>query len=124
MFFDLSWSHILILLIVTLVVVGPKDLPKMMRQVGRWTGKARAMANQLRKSFDEMARQSELDELRAEIQALRNHQPLADVAHELNKPIIPEAYPMAAKPVTAAEKPDHPEAASAAPVEPVAKAEP
>ena len=69
--FDLSWSHILIVLIVALVVVGPKDLPKIMRTAGRWMGTARAMADQFRKSFDEMARQSELDELRAEIQALR-----------------------------------------------------
>ena len=67
-----SWSHILLLLIVALVVVGPKDLPKLMRMMGRWMGKARAMANQLRKSFDDMARQSELDELRAEIEALRH----------------------------------------------------
>ena len=75
MFFDLSWSHILLVLIVALVVVGPKDLPKMMRMVGQWMGKARAMANQLRKSFDEMARQSELDELREEINALRQRPP-------------------------------------------------
>jgi sec-independent protein translocase protein TatB len=77
--FDLSWSHILIVLIVALVVVGPKDLPKLMRIVGRWVGKARAMADQFRKSFDEMARQSELDELRQEIEALRSQRPLADI---------------------------------------------
>jgi sec-independent protein translocase protein TatB len=93
MFFDLSWSHILLLLVITLVVVGPKDLPKMMRTVGRWTGKARAMANQLRKSFDEMARQSELDELRAEIQALRQNRPLADIEHHLNQSILPPDPP-------------------------------
>lgn len=99
MFFDLSWSHIFLVLIVALVVVGPKDLPKMMRTVGRWTGKAREMANQLRKSFDEMARQSELDELRAEIEALRHHQPLADIDHKLQQPILPDE--MLAKPARA-----------------------
>jgi sec-independent protein translocase protein TatB len=97
MFFDLSWSHILILLVVTLVVVGPKDLPKMMRMVGRWTGKARAMANQLRKSFDEMARQSELDELRAEIQALRQQRPLADLEQSLHQSILPPELPQPAE---------------------------
>ena len=76
---DFSWSHILIVLIVALVVVGPKDLPRLMRMVGQWMGKARAMADQFRKSFDEMARQSELDELRKEIKALREQRPLADV---------------------------------------------
>ncbi len=70
--FDLSWSHILLVLIVALIVVGPKDLPRLMHMIGRWMGKARAMANEFRKSFDEMARQSELDELRKEIAALRN----------------------------------------------------
>jgi len=66
-----SWSHILIILIVALVVIGPKDLPRFMNMAGRWMGKARGMADQFRKSFDEMARQTELDELRKEINALR-----------------------------------------------------
>jgi|SRR5580698_3452876 sec-independent protein translocase protein TatB len=89
MFFDLSWSHILLFLIVTLVVVGPKDLPKMMRMAGQWMGRARAMANQLRKSFDEMARQSELEELRAEISALRQERPLSGVEQSLHQSILP-----------------------------------
>jgi sec-independent protein translocase protein TatB len=87
--FDLSWSHILIVLIVALVVVGPKDLPRLMRIVGRWVGKARAMADQFRKSFDEMARQSELDELRQEIEALRTQRPLADIQNTLHQSILP-----------------------------------
>ena len=86
---DLSWSHILIVLIVALVVVGPKDLPKLMRIVGRWVGKARTMADQFRKSFDEMARQSELDELRQEIEALRTQRPLADIQNTLHQSILP-----------------------------------
>ncbi|HUJ03629.1 MAG TPA: Sec-independent protein translocase protein TatB [Rhizomicrobium sp.] len=68
---DFSWSHILIVLIVALVVVGPKDLPRLMRILGQWLGKMRRMAEQFRASFDEMARQSELEELRAEIDAMR-----------------------------------------------------
>jgi sec-independent protein translocase protein TatB len=89
MFFDLSWSHILLFLIITLVVVGPKDLPRMMRIAGQWMGRARAMANQLRRSFDEMARQSELEELRNEIQALRQDRPLAGVEQSLHQSILP-----------------------------------
>jgi sec-independent protein translocase protein TatB len=67
-----SWSHILIVLIVALVVIGPKDLPRFMHMAGRWMGKARAMADQFRNSFEEMSRQTELDELRREINALRD----------------------------------------------------
>jgi len=64
--------EILVIGIVALLVVGPKDLPLLMRRVGQFVGKARAMANEFRASFDEMARQSELDELRKEVQDLRS----------------------------------------------------
>src|SRR5947199_9685471 len=86
---DLSWSHIFIVLVVALVVVGPKDLPRLMRILGQWMAKARAMADQFRKSFDEMARQSELDELRAEIDSLRRERPFAGIEQTLNEPVLP-----------------------------------
>ena len=70
MFDFFSWSHVLILLTAALVIVGPKDLPRLMHMAGKWAGKGRAMANEFRRSFDEMARQSELDELRKEIEAI------------------------------------------------------
>lgn len=82
--FDLSWSHILIFLVVALVVVGPKDMPRLLRMAGQWMGKARAMANEFRKSFDDMARQSELDELRKEIDNLRGERPLSELQNDLN----------------------------------------
>ncbi len=91
--FDLSWSEILIVLIVALVVVGPKDLPRLMHMVGRWLGKARAMANEFRKSFDEMARQGELDELRKEIAALRAERPLASLDQPIEHGISPARPP-------------------------------
>jgi sec-independent protein translocase protein TatB len=90
--FDLSWSHILIFLVVALVVVGPKDMPRLLRMAGQWVGKARGMANEFRKSFDEMARQSELDELRAEIENLRRERPLSELENDMNKTI--EAEPV------------------------------
>lgn len=68
---DLSSSHILIVLIVALVIVGPKDLPKLLHRIGKFVGKMRGMANEFRASFDEMARQSELDDLRKEVEAMR-----------------------------------------------------
>src|SRR5260221_10120457 len=60
---------------VALIVVGPKDLPLLMRKVGQFVGRMRAMAAEFRASFDEMARQSELDELRREVEAMRAGQP-------------------------------------------------
>jgi sec-independent protein translocase protein TatB len=64
---------------VALIVVGPKDLPMLMRKVGQFMAKVRGMAAEFRASFDELARQSELDELRREVNALRTAQPL-DIA--------------------------------------------
>jgi sec-independent protein translocase protein TatB len=61
---------------VALMVVGPKDLPMLMRKVGQFMARVRGMAAEFRASFDEMARQSELDELRREVQALRTTKPL------------------------------------------------
>lgn len=87
--FDLSWTHILIVLVVALLVVGPKDLPRMMHTVGKWVGKARSMADQFRKSFDEMTKEAELDELRKEIDALRRERPLAPVMSDMHQSILP-----------------------------------
>ncbi len=79
---DLSPTHILIVLIVALVVVGPKDLPVLLHRIGRFIGKMRGMANEFRASFDEMARQSELDELRKEVEAMRKASQAA-IPHDL-----------------------------------------
>jgi len=87
---DFSWSHILIVLIVALVVVGPKDLPRLMRTIGQWMGKARRLAGEFRKSFDDMARQSELDELRKEIDSLRTERPLAGLERDMHQSIVPD----------------------------------
>src|SRR5580658_6830096 len=92
--FDLfSWSHILILLAVALVVVGPKDLPKLMHMAGKWAGKARGLANEFKKSFDDMARQSELDELRKEVENLRSNV-TASTDIDLDKPAQDAPHPI------------------------------
>jgi sec-independent protein translocase protein TatB len=86
--FDLfSWQHILILIAMALVVVGPKDLPKMVHVAGKWAGKARGMAIELKKSFDDMARQTEMDELRKEIEELRSHRNITEIDIDTNAPL-------------------------------------
>ncbi|MBI1196636.1 MAG: twin-arginine translocase subunit TatB [Phenylobacterium sp.] len=72
----LEW---LIIAVVALVVVGPKDLPIMLRRLGQFVARMRGMAAEFRASFDEMARQSELDDLRKEVEAMRRGQ-IADIA--------------------------------------------
>src|ERR1700741_1506981 len=70
----------LVAAVIALVVVGPKDLPVLMRKVGQFMARMRAMAAEFRASFDEMARQSELDELRREVEAMRAGVSLPGVA--------------------------------------------
>ena len=83
MFDFFSWQHLSIMLVVALVVVGPKDLPRLMNMAGKWAGKARAMATEFRRSFDEMARESELAELRKEIEDLKKNNPVNDLANSM-----------------------------------------
>ena len=69
----------LVVAAVALIFVGPKDLPLLLRKLGQFMAKIRGMAAEFRASFDEMARQSELDELRKEVEAMRQGQ-MADIA--------------------------------------------
>jgi sec-independent protein translocase protein TatB len=61
--FGIDSLELLAIALVALIVIGPKDLPKAMRWLGQWTGKARAMSRHLRTGFDAMMREAELDEM-------------------------------------------------------------
>ena len=61
--FDIGYSELLLIAIVALVVIGPKDLPNVMRAVGKWVGKARGMARHFRSGIDTMMREAELEEM-------------------------------------------------------------
>lgn len=65
--FDLGWAEMAIIMLVALIVIGPKDLPKVARTIGQWTGKARALARDFQRSLDDMAREAELDEIKKSI---------------------------------------------------------
>jgi sec-independent protein translocase protein TatB len=64
-------AEYLVIAVVALLVVGPERLPLLLRKLGNLVAKARGMANEFRNSFEDMARQSELDDLRKEVEALR-----------------------------------------------------
>jgi sec-independent protein translocase protein TatB len=84
---SLGFQEILLIGILALVVIGPKDLPLMLRKVGRWTARLRGMAQEFRTGFDELARQAELDELKREVEALRRTTNLNSLANEITKPL-------------------------------------
>jgi sec-independent protein translocase protein TatB len=69
---EIGAAEMIVIAAVALIVVGPKDLPMMLRKLGQMVGKVRLLAADFRASFDDMARQSELDDLRREVEALRN----------------------------------------------------
>ncbi len=84
--FDISWSHLLAIAVVALVVIGPKDLPRVLRALGRWAGKARAVAREFQSSIDQMIRESELEEVRKEVEQVAS----TDVANEIEKSVDPK----------------------------------
>ena len=65
--FDLGWSEMAVILLVALVVIGPKDLPRVAREIGKWTAKARSMARDFQRSLDDMAREADLQDIKAEL---------------------------------------------------------
>ena len=82
---QIGFSELLLLGALALVVLGPRDLPLMMRKLGRFTGKLRALAWEFRQSFEEIGRQAELDELRKEVEALKQKTGLDEVRRDLDQ---------------------------------------
>jgi sec-independent protein translocase protein TatB len=133
--FDLGWSEMLVILVVALIVIGPKDLPRVAREIGRWSAKARSMAREFQRSLDDMAREAELQDIKAEIEkAGRTNvgkaiEDFVDPEGELGKTmkgnvIGPPAAkaPAVAAPATAGDKPEPAPAPSASEGKPEAVA--
>ena len=91
--FDLGWSELLLIAVLALVVVGPRDLPRMMRMAGQYMAKARRMAREFQATFDELAKETEVDELRREVAALKSQAtaPLTEMRKDLDKAVQPPA---------------------------------
>jgi sec-independent protein translocase protein TatB len=66
--FDIGWSEMAIVLLVALIVIGPKDLPRLARNMGQWAAKGRAMAREFQRALEDMAREAELDKVKSEIE--------------------------------------------------------
>jgi sec-independent protein translocase protein TatB len=96
--FDVDISELAVIAVVALVVIGPKDLPKVLRVMGQWTRKARNMAGEFQKSVDDMMRESELDDLKKQAQAFNTTnvraevEKLADPKGEVSKALTIEAH--------------------------------
>jgi len=80
--FDIGWSEVLVIAVVAIIVVGPKELPRMLRAFGKTMGTVRRTANDFKRQFDQALREAErstsLEDTRKELQAIASADPLKD----------------------------------------------
>lgn len=81
---DIGWTEILVIAIVLIVVVGPKDLPPMLRAFGKMTKRLRTMAGDFRQQFDEALREAELDDVRKTLSDAQRLNPVNSLKDALN----------------------------------------
>lgn len=82
---DIGWPELLIVALVTIIVVGPKELPRVLRTVTQMVRKLRAMANEFQSGIDDLAREAELDDLKKDIEKAAS----TDIAGELENQVDP-----------------------------------
>jgi sec-independent protein translocase protein TatB len=82
--FDIGWTEMLVIAVVMIVVVGPKDLPRMLRTFGKTTAKLRAMAGDFQKQFNEALKEAELDDVKKSVDELRSLNPANEIRKQLN----------------------------------------
>ena len=92
--FDIGWTELLVLATVAIIVVGPKDLPRMLRSFGRTMGQVRRMSNDFKRQFDQALREAEresgLEETRKDLQAMTKvADPLKDARKSINEAMKP-----------------------------------
>jgi len=97
--FDIGWSELLVIAVVAIVVVGPKDLPRLMRSFGHYAGKLRRAASDFQSQFEEAMRESEIDEVRKAIDSVRENTPSVDLKAPIDKPVmLPKPTPQPSVP--------------------------
>lgn len=126
--FDFAWSELALIAVVALVVIGPKDLPRVMRTVGQWTRRARAIAREFQGSLDQMVREAELDDMKRHIdratsfnvenEIRRTIDPTGDLQRSLDEPVMTNPLADPPKPVERTAIEDKPTEALEAPAAP------
>ncbi len=111
--FDIGGLELLVIAVVALVVIGPKELPGTLRTIAFWVRKARSMAREFQSGFEELTREAELDELRREVNAAIEKDPFEEAAHGVRETVEhsigPEIYSDldSTYPGSPAEAPEH-----------------
>ncbi|MGV4796084.1 Sec-independent protein translocase protein TatB [Rhizobium sp. F40D2] len=82
--FDIGWTELLVIAVVLIVVVGPKDLPPMLRAFGKMTQRARKVAGEFRAQFDEALREADLDDVRQTLSDAQKLNPVNSLREAMN----------------------------------------
>lgn len=91
--FDFAWSEMALIAVVALVVLGPKELPHLLRMAGQWIGKARELARDFQGQVDEMVREAELTDVKKQVESVGQQiEEVArtDIAGEIEKTVDPQ----------------------------------
>jgi sec-independent protein translocase protein TatB len=123
--FDIGWAELLVIGVIALIVVGPKDLPRMLRTLGQYTAQARSMAREFQRSMEDAAREADISDMK-EMREMAGH--LRDLKNFPRKSIDelgkPSAAPAAAKPAPKNAAEGAPEAAPSAAPQPASDTPP
>jgi len=102
MFFDLGWPELLVIGVIALIVIGPKELPNALRSVGFWVRKARSLSREFQGSVEQMMREAELDEMRKDLKKATEFDiekefqkavdPTGELAESIKPPHIPDYF--------------------------------
>lgn len=127
--FDIGATEIIVIAVVAILVVGPRDLPRMLRTVGQYVGKLRSMAREFQHQFEEAARDTGLDDVKQGISSVKEFSPgnqikeafnsitdeVEDVKTQVEKPAPsePPASADTASDTSTAKKPASPEGSAA-----------
>ena len=107
--FDISWSEFLLIGVIALIVIGPKELPGVLRTLGQYTRKVRGMAADFQNQFQEAMREAEMTDLKKQVddlaQDVKNFDPLKDVRSDLEATGKDIERSLEAKPEPKAEPP-------------------
>lgn len=113
--FDIGWTELLIIAVLAIVVVGPRDLPRMMRTVGQFVSKMRGMAREFQSQFDQAVREAELDDVKKAITDVSSANPVSQIKNAVTKPLTDavDEIKSSATEIEKAGKPDKPADAAA-----------
>lgn len=128
--FDIGWDEMALVAVVALIVIGPKDLPQVLRMCGQWVRKARELAGDFQRGVDDMVRETELDDLKKQVEKVADTNtlrreienaidPTGTIAKSLEPPVLPpvdevklaeevKPEPVAEEPAVTPRKPPEP----------------